>query len=96
MFEDSRLIDEDTWMEIIDAQESENALGEYLTLLTSFDVKEAVPVLLKLFDASDPSRKKLASEYMEFVAGGETIATKEQAEAWFQNYLKEQQEQEQE
>ncbi len=96
MFEDSRLIDEDTWMEIIDAQESENAIGEYLTLLTSFDVKEAVPVLLKLFDASDPSRKKLASEYMEFVAGGETIATKEQAEAWFQNYLKEQQEQEQE
>ncbi len=96
MFEDSRLIDEDTWMEIIDAQESEDALGEYLTLLTSFDVKEAVPVLLKLFDASDPSRKKLASEYMEFVAGGETIATKEQAEAWFQNYLKEQQEQEQE
>ena len=96
MFEDSKLIDEDTWLEIINAQTSDEAIGEYLTLLTSFDVKEAVPVLLKLFDTENPSRTKLACEYMEFVAGGETITSKEQAEAWFQKYLKEHQEQEQE
>ena len=96
MFEDSKLIDEKTWMEIINALDSDDAVGEYLTLLTSFDVKEAVPVLLNLFDDQNKSRKKLACEYMEFVAGGETITNKEQAEAWFQKYLKEQQEEEQE
>ncbi len=94
MFEDSSLLNVDTWMDIINAQDSNDTIGEYLTLLTSFDVKEAVPVLLKLFDSENPSRTKLACEYMEFVAGGETITTKDQAEAWYQNYLKEQSEQE--
>ncbi|MBP5640141.1 MAG: hypothetical protein J6X55_11725 [Victivallales bacterium] len=94
MFEDSTLVDTDTWMEIINSLDSNEAIDEYLTLLTSFDVKEAVPVLLRLFDSENPTRQKQAKEYMEFVSGGETFTSKEQATAWFEAYQKEHQEDE--
>ena len=90
LFEDATLLSTDDWMTVLKQLETDEAREEYLTLLVSFDAKEAVPVLLKLYDQEMPNAAKLASEYMEFVAGGTSFTSRGEAENWFQTYLKEQ------